>query len=911
MTTRVLDCDVDIGGVDVSAYVRGITREHFMCRPVGTATVSLDPENAPAVVLGSTVSIAEMGTQRFTGYLSDVVKSHVPAIYEVECQDELKKLVEYGFVDTEIVATSGSTIDAWIRFFLDRVGISSYNVATTTGLVPGGITFRLENVMEIVRKLCSTQGWQIYADASGTVHVGDLLIRHLPTTISNVVRAAALDDDSWLRNKITVFGYGNVKGQYEQSIPELGSETREVVLANPYIPNLAAAQAVAAEMAPYFATPLDTKECVMEGGEQVVSLLDTIGFTDEYMGTHSGLVTGIESDFAPSGYLVTHYLNERCPGFWGYWGEVLGMYCSVYHPISGSGGVYRTLDYESWTDISYNLSGDDRYIHAIGLSSQGELWSCSADGLFKLPSSGSTWNQISTGAPSNDAGDSPAPTESDLVFVDIEFDRGTSGTLYALARTRVDNPPPRAWIFKSTTSGGGWSSYGVHRGGDYAIDVKGPYVKALDLSKVDGSVLRLVAVGTSGSILAIEVPSSIDSSTTLYSTSSGSAMAYGITTEEIDDDTIYVFGRGLSGYPIQKSSNGGGSFAGKGSDFIGAQGCRSLLTSSSGSPLIALLDSSQVWESDDHAENFHKQGDLTIVPWGSDREPTNFFGVGSSGPVFSSGSPNYALCYTGTYPTSIWKLVQNASTGAPNYDVIVTEPWFSLNITRVWIDDFEEVGTPTSSIKFHVYVETFLWSDYWDAKLYYRRNSGDWIDEGPWEEQDTGPDMRSQAMTLYETIHDEWQVFRTTAKVSLTGAYDRMRVAFLTRRTPTTQHCTDVYSHRARFYAGEPSWGALLYGCTIMEHHYNATCGYFYFECSNDDCYQFIADFTYSGALKRQLSLGLAEIELVDLEGGGPTGGDGFTGDRFNKSSNYGVTVTPVNTGLPSTGYVSDVEIAR
>lgn len=924
MTTRILDCSVSIGGVDFSSYVRSIAREHFICRPVGTATISVDPENAPACTPGAAVSISEMGTQRFTGAVSDVLKGHVPATYEIECQDEMKKLAEYNFVDTEIVSSGSSTISQWIEFFLQRVGISSYSVASTTDLVPAGITFQLESCMDIVKKLCNTQGWQMYADASGAVHIGDFMTQGVPTTISNTTRVAALQDDSWLRNKITVFGYGNAKGQYTQSIPELGTETREAVLANPYIPTLAAAQGAAERMAPYFATPLDTKEVVMEGGEQVVSLLDTVEFNDGYVGAHSGLVTGVESAFGSDGYLITYYLNERCPGFWGYWvSGVLGMYCSVYHTTSGSGGVYRTLNYQTWTDIGYNLVGDDRYIHAIGLNPfiQGELWACSADGLFKLPSSGSTWSQISTGAPSNDAGDSPAPAESDLVFVDIEFDRAVSGTFYVLARKKISNPPVRTWIFKTTTSGVSWSSYGVNNAGNYAIDTKGPYVKALDLSKVDGSLLRMVGSGASGVILGIEVPSTIDSSTVLYTSSSGSPQAYGITTEEIDQDTIYIFGRSLDGYPIQKSSNGGVLFVGKGLDFTGALACRSLLTISSGSPLIALLDSAQTWESDDRAESFHLQGDLTIVPWGSDREPTGFFGAGSSGPTFSSGSPNHAWCIAGIYSTSDWKLLQRASTGPPDYYQVIIEPWKRLDVVNVWIDDLESAGVPPfSTLQFHVYVKTYRWPDYFSAKLYFKTNAGPWVDEGPWEEQDVGPLMYSQNMTLIETIDDDYRVFRTIDKILIGWTTegiqdDRMRITFYSLPTAVTQHCRNAFTSRRRHYAGEPTWGDFesLDGCAIMEYHYNATCDDFGAECMNNDCFEYTADFTYSGTLLRQLGLGLAEIIRTDLYGGElpPDVTDPSTGDRFNKSSNYGLTATAINTGLSSTGYVSDVEIQR
>jgi len=454
MTTRVLDCSVTIGGADFSSYVVSIERDHFICRPVGSATIGLDPENAPDCNPRATVVITEMGTKRFTGYATDVIRERVPARYEVQCLDELKRLVEYQFVDEAIVA-NGETLTYWIEFFLDRVGIASHSVATTTKIVPSGIEFMCESPMDIVKKLCSVVGWQIYADADGTVHVGDFLTAGVPTAITNYTTVADLEDDSWLRNKVVVFGYNNVVGIHEETIAELGTETRTAVLASPYIPTQADAQDVADDMATYFNTPLDTKEITMEGGERVTALLDTLSVADDYVGTISGLVTGLESNFSQDGYTVTHFLNERCPGFWGLWEAKSPIYCGLNHPTSDGGlGIWRTIDHISWDDFSYNLAGTELDINAVALNpfDTSNVWIATRGGVFET--SGSVWSEVTMDDPTNLAGDSPAPEAADLDWVDIGFDRFNSGTIYVLA-TKASGTA-RSWLYKTTTSGASW-----------------------------------------------------------------------------------------------------------------------------------------------------------------------------------------------------------------------------------------------------------------------------------------------------------------------------------------------------------------------------------------------------------------------------------------------------------------------
>ena len=250
------------------------------------------------------------------------------------------------------------------------------------------------------------------------------------------------------------FGYGDIVSVYEQSLSQISGETRAVVLATPNIGTQARADEAAQEIATEFAQPLDVKEIEMDGGERPTYLFDTLAVRDDFTGGFVGLVTGLESDFSEDGYIVRNYLNQRCPHFhfWGSWENMVeGLGVTWLSTIDS--GVYRYSPYDGiWTAQNFGLSGAALTVREIATDPYDfeTAWIATFDGIYRYEYG--LWTKQTLPSPANDAGDSPAPTYSDLDFVSIDLP--DTEVVVTTARHKSLN---RGWVY--TYNGTSWTSY--------------------------------------------------------------------------------------------------------------------------------------------------------------------------------------------------------------------------------------------------------------------------------------------------------------------------------------------------------------------------------------------------------------------------------------------------------------------
>lgn len=84
------------------------------------------------------------------------------------------------------------------------------------------------------------------------------------------------------------------------------------------------------------------------------------------------------------------------------------------------------------------------------------LWAATADGVAYSVDGGANWTVLSKddlGAPTNDAGDSPAPVTGDLDQIDLWFDPQDEERIYLLRTTAT-----RVWLYYSDDYGVSWSN---------------------------------------------------------------------------------------------------------------------------------------------------------------------------------------------------------------------------------------------------------------------------------------------------------------------------------------------------------------------------------------------------------------------------------------------------------------------
>lgn len=467
-----IDFSVTVGGNNISSYVLSIDRTHDICQGTGGFGINLSSNFPHSPNPFDDVTIQEHGNTVFTGYVDAFAKTIEPAACKLEGTDVLKRARDY-FI-SEPYISQGQTITYWVKFFLELCGLTNYNVENTTDIVPQNTEFNMEYILDILKKLCSAQGWVYYADGVGVVHVGDLMSIGEPTIlvqeVDNLIHVVRNINDTWIRNKVIVWGHGDIMGVAEDvSNPYFDlNEVRVAALHSWWFESQQSAQDFSELLLDEFMEPLDLKECSIISDLNCPFIGDTVIVKETYTGLdHLCLVTGLKSTMSTAGAVVLVFLDAKCPAYWG-WGEHPQLWgynyylCSMYIPY----GVYkRSFDGSYWFPINNGLLGEELSVYNIGVApwNPKEIWRVGFAGVYVSRNAGWSWTKLTMGDPLNFAGDSPAPTEGDLVWMDVGFDRFNEGTVYTLAFYVGLHGTRRGWLYKTTNGGISWENIQLRR----------------------------------------------------------------------------------------------------------------------------------------------------------------------------------------------------------------------------------------------------------------------------------------------------------------------------------------------------------------------------------------------------------------------------------------------------------------
>jgi hypothetical protein len=211
-------------------------------------------------------------------------------------------------------------------------------------------------------------------------------------------------------------------------------------------------------------------------------------------GSYSGNapVTSIEHDVDENGFLTTFVTGERCPRIAG-WSRRVPV---VYAGTSGS-GIYRSMDGGiGWTDFNTGLPSGNKYVRRIAANAFDQVAAIVNGGLYLHD--GLTFSLEGLPNPSNDAGDSPAPSVSELSLVatDMSFSQDQVFVLATSKRTSGSSVQDnRTWVYETDDYGDTWSSAQM-----FDSSGSGFHIRGIDLSGRYGTPL---VSATSGSVYGL------------------------------------------------------------------------------------------------------------------------------------------------------------------------------------------------------------------------------------------------------------------------------------------------------------------------------------------------------------------------------------------------------------------------
>lgn len=409
-----LDCNVVIGGVDYTSHVIGIERRATLCEQDHVVTVTLDC-NGSSIVPYDEITIKELGTTVFTGYVEDITV-YVPEYNAaVTCRTARKKLEDY-WLDEEHVPDGASTVADEIAWAMTQAGVS-YETESNVGSmpVPSDRTWRYVSTWDMIEDLLRTGGLQIWDAADGVLHIGRVYNALNPSfSLDDFLSINRDESDDYTRNGIAVYGSG-VMSFDTRTIDWLGTRKRYGAFAIPEVRSVATAQDLVSIALDEFGSKADVITCEVEGNpsyrvSQVATL--TEGFCNlsgEYP------LTSLESTMRPdSGYKMRLTFGERCPVLWGrdsagdqngvdYWpGPDLPYSSELWYSesqpscaVTGSG-----ITYASWR-VSIPAEARVRVFKLIGRTAT-ELYHHTQDSIksfVRLSPSGRIFCAIEEGSP--------------------------------------------------------------------------------------------------------------------------------------------------------------------------------------------------------------------------------------------------------------------------------------------------------------------------------------------------------------------------------------------------------------------------------------------------------------------------------------------------------------------------------
>jgi Tol biopolymer transport system component len=369
-----MDAQVFIDGVDVSQYLRSITRNYNYCSISQEFSIELDISYATDILTYNDVVIYEEGVKVLTGYVASITKSVPGATIKVNGSDVLRRAVDYFIPDT-YTTVAGQTTNYWLTFILGLCGLST--IVYTDGIgphVPPAQELGMDSAVSLITYLLQYSGWYIRADENGGIIIGKISTTPTGEQIiqgNDVIEMELERSYDKTRNKAVVFGGVEVDFTGFHQITAVSrvdnpfSDTDQtVVIGNPLIGDQDSANKFADELVNAFKNPTVIKKYKILGNPHLKAGTYIEVTSDNFSGF--ALLSSLETSFDDNGYVMNATLDDFCPRIIA---SVRGQ-ADLYAGTNGAGVWQYSLFDATWTNISAGLTN----LHINDLSEDSGLF---------------------------------------------------------------------------------------------------------------------------------------------------------------------------------------------------------------------------------------------------------------------------------------------------------------------------------------------------------------------------------------------------------------------------------------------------------------------------------------------------------------------------------------------------------